>query len=477
MGGQSMSGHKHATVTISQDEYRRLHDIDMEHRFHSKAKSKDSDSRYNDLKDAYRLIEERQKEYENTIALLNREMAAIEAEHSSNLLSVQADYYQNLVGQLRGLEEENIGTQYALEETTRYFEEVIENEQMKAQRRYDALLEQVSSIAQDQNEKENHAREWIENCKQLSDFIDRTYDHQKFFPKEFGRILHRLNMAIQNLNRGYVDSGLQFAQEAFLQFSELRISLEEKTSQWQAFYEVMKEEVQSVLEDVSNTGTIPVLGIDGEDLNIDIDVDYWSNGKYSTLQSNLSTLSFMYESCKQEITFDDLEKLSSQTIPKVKKDFSDILFEARQNSINSQIKINVAYLAMKALEKHGFSLKQADYKNGDMRDSFSAQLCDEDGSHIILQVTPNKVSNSNNLIIDTIDDTIHTEDEFMRRWEEIHHSLEAAGVQVGQVQVTQAEEKRYNQLPPVLNRAEKPIKRKRNLYYVQPYRAATPTKH
>lgn len=470
-----MSGHKHATITISQDEYRRLHELDMEHRFNSKNKSEDKDSRYNDLLDAYHLIEERQKEYEAMIANLNQEMAVIEAEQASDLLSAQADYYHSLVDQLRDLQEENIETQNALNETTRYFEEVIQDEQNKAQNRYKALFQQIASITQDQNEKENHARDWIETCEQISNFISDTYDHNKFSPKELQKILQRLTIAIQNLNRGYVDSGLQFAQEAFLQLSELRISLEERTSEWQASYQVRKDELQRLFEDVSNTQTIPAIGTAGEDLNIGIDLDYWSNGRYSILKSNLSTLSSMYESCKQQITFEDLDTLSIQTIPKLRKDFSDLVFEARQNAINSQIKINVAYLAMKALEKHGFSLKEANYKNGDMRDSFSAQLCDEDGSNIILQVTPNKVSNSNNLIVDTIDETIHTEDEYMRRWEEINRSLEAAGVQVGQVHVTPIDEKDTVKPPQKLNRAENPFKRTKNLYYVQPHRISTST--
>lgn len=472
-----MSGHKHATITISQDEYRRLHDLDMEQRFKKKKNSEDGDSRYNALWDAYQLIEERQKEYENVIANMNQDMAAFEAEQSNEILSVQGEYYQSLINELQDIQEENIETQNNLRETTLYFEEVIQNEQIKAQQRFDALLQQVSSIAQDQNSKEDHAREWIENCSQLSNFIKDKYDYDKFYPKEFDRILQRLNLAIQNLNRGYVDSGLQFAQEAFLQFSELRISLEERTSKWQALYQVLSDEVQRISEDVSNTPVIPAIGIEGEALNIDVDLEYWSNGRYSVIQNRLKSLIAMLAEYRQEISFDDLDKLSKETIPIFRKAFSEIVLEARQNSINSQIKINIAYLATKALEKHGFSLKQAQYKNGDMRDAFSAELSDEDGSNIILQITPNKVDNSSNLVVDTLDNTIHTEDEFMRRWEEINYSLEQAGVQVGPVQVTVPEEINIDDPALEINPVEKPFKPIQKPYYVQSYRVSTTTSH
>ena len=138
----------------------------------------------------------------------------------------------------------------------------------------------------------------------------------------------------------------------------------------------------------------------------------------------------MLHNNKHEITFDDLEKLSTQTIPKFKQMFSEILLEARQNALNSQIKINIAYFAMKALEKHGFSLQEAQYENNDMREAFSAQLCDMDGSNIILQINPNKQGNSNELVIDTVDNTIHTEDEYMQRWEVIKKSIQENGSRI-----------------------------------------------
>ena len=472
-----MSGQKHATITISQDEYRRLHELDMKQRFSKKRGSNTDDSRYDALLEAYNVIEERQKEYENVIANMTEEMAAIEAEQSYDILTFQAEYYQNLMHQYQELQEENLETKNALNETTEYFKQVIHQEQTKTQERINILLNQITSIANEESLKEDHARLWIENCNQISDFINTTYDHSKFFPREFDKILQRLNMAIYDLKRGYVDSGLQFAQEAFLKFSELRISLEEKTSEWQASYQINCGELQRLYQDVSNTPVISAMGIEGEDLGIDIKVNYWAHGKLSQLRNNIKTIVSTLQSNKQEITFDDLNKLSTQSIPKLKQLFSDIVLEARQNAINSQIKINVAYYAMKALENHGFSLQDAHYSNGDMREAFSAQLSDPDGSNIILQITPNNVDNSNDLVIDTIDDTIHTEDEYMRRWEVIKKSIQESGIQVSPVQVTQSKDQRSEETPPPEIPVKKTQRNNQNHYYVQSYRPAVTANH
>jgi hypothetical protein len=145
----------------------------------------------------------------------------------------------------------------------------------------------------------------------------------------------------------------------------------------------------------------------------------------------------MLEDNPQEITMDDLEMISARIIPKYRQEFNDIILEARQNAINSQLKINVAYLAMKALEKHGFSLDDAGYLNDDKRDSFSAVLNGLDGSNIILEVAPDPDSNSaNTLSVETCNDDVHTEREYLRRWQAICGALNQVGVHIGQVQIS-----------------------------------------
>lgn len=475
-----MSGRKHATITISQDEYRRLHELDMKQRFSKKRGKNEDDSRYEALLDAYNMLEERQRDYENVITNMTEEMAAIEADQSYDILSIQAEYYQSLMHQNQELQEENLENRIALNElneTTEYFKQAIHQEQTKTQERINSLLNQISTITNQDNLKEDQAYLWIENCNQISEFIKSTYDHNKFFPGEFEKILHRMNLAVINLKQGYIDSGLQFAQEAFLKFSELRISLEEKTSEWLTSYQINCNEMKRLYQDVSNTPVIPAIGIDGENLGIDIEINYWTHGKLTQLRNNIKTIVSTLQIKKEEITFDDLNKLSTQSIPKLKQLFSDIVFEARQNAINSQIKINVAYYAMKALEKHGFYLQDAQYDNGDMREAFSAQLSDPDGSNIVLQISPNNVDSSNDLVIDTIDETIHTEDEYMQRWEVIKKSIQESGIQVSPVQIIQSKDQVSEESFPRKMPVKKTKRNNQNHYYVQSHRSSVTTNH
>lgn len=76
-----MSGYKRATVTISEQEYRRLHETDMRRRFrgHTKAKTRIS-GQAPDLANTLRQMENRQRQLEEAFGSLDQSFSQSEAE-------------------------------------------------------------------------------------------------------------------------------------------------------------------------------------------------------------------------------------------------------------------------------------------------------------------------------------------------------------------------------------------------------------
>ena len=431
-----MSGYKHATITISQEEFRRLNESEMKLREEG-LKEIERANQTQALMEAYQQLEERQAAYEELLANMEIEIAEAEADFSREFMQHQHEYYQSLIAKIQELSAENEQKEQLLLDTSRQFYAAIQEEKARNKNRFDALCEQLSIISETQAEQEEVARNWIKCSTLLSRFIDDQYDHQKFCPSQFHQAAQRLEIAVENTRQGFFEAGLQAAQEAYMKFSELRAMVEEETNKWQIAYQLILEQVMSIHEQVSATPSIPAIGLEGEDLHIDIDLDYWSNGKYAVLNKASEKLIEILADNASEVTMEDLEMVSVRIIPKYKQEFNDIVLEARQNAINSQLKINVAYLAMKALEKHGFSLDDAGYHNDDQRDSFSAILNGLDGSNIILEVAPDPNGNSaNTLSVETCNDDIHTEREYLRRWQAICGALSQVGVHIGQVQMS-----------------------------------------
>ena len=471
-----MSGYKHATITISQEEFRRLNEAEMKLR-EENLKETERANQTRALTKAYQQLEDRQAAYEKMLATMESDIADAEADISREMMQQQNEYYQSLFDQIQDLSAENEAKEQLLLDTSQLFYTAIREEKTRNKNRFDALREQLSILSETQAEQEEVARNWIKCGSLLSRFIDKQYNHQKFCPSQFDQAAQRLDLAVDNIRRGFFEAGLQAAQEAYLKFSELRARVEEATNKWQTAYQLILEQVQSIHAQVSATSAIPAIGLEGEDLHIDIDLDYWSNGKYAVLNSASEKLIGMLEDNAAEVTMEDLEMISARILPKYRQEFNNIVLEARQNAINSQLKINVAYLAMEALKKHGFTLDDAGYHNDDQRDSFSATLFNTlDRSSIILEVAPAPNDNSaNTLSVETCNDNAHNERVYLRRWQAICGALNKVGVHIGQMQISQkvarlSEISSSSDLMTPDRHLPIPV---RQYHYVQSYRAQT----
>ena len=462
-----MSGHKHALVTIRQDEYRRLHEAEMKLR--EEQNKANSNAQYTKtLLTAYQELEDRQEEYETLLETLGNDVIELETEISRNILRRQAEYYQDLLDQFRDIQDDMDFNQELLLETTQSFEQVIQQERENNQQLFDSFYQSVTNLEENQFHKESITQQWISDCLQISYFIDEHYDHKKFYPSEFTKITKRLDMAINNFNQGLVEGGMQFAQEAYIEFSDLKVSLEEKTSEWQAIFHLVNDQLQNLQKTFLKSSSVRAIGIDGEFLDEVIDLNYWSGGKYDGITTNISETLIYLKEMKQNIDFDYLLNLSTQIIPKFEIDFNELVFEARKNVINSQIKNNIAYIATKALETHGFSLQNAGYSNDDMKDAFFAQLSGLDGSSVILQVSPSSDdTDSNVLSIETNDETVQTEHELMLRWIDINKALEQFGINVGKVHIDPNNNKLFTNTRADKDRVRRIKKHNQDYHHVQ----------
>jgi predicted DNA-binding WGR domain protein len=273
-----MSGYKHATIIISQEEFRRLNETDMKLREARKAIA-EKETQSQALLKAQRKLEGRQAAYEKLLAEMEQDIALVEADISREIMQQQNEYYQSLFAQIQDLSTENEEKGQLLLDSRQLFEAAIREEKARNKNRFDALHEQLSVISETQVEQEEVARNWIKCGNLLSRYIEDQYDHQKFCPSQFDQAAQRLNLAVDNTRRGFFEAGLQSAQEAYLKFSELRVRVEEETNKWQTAYQLILDQVQSIYSDVSDTSAVPAIGIEGEDLHIDIDLDYWSSGR------------------------------------------------------------------------------------------------------------------------------------------------------------------------------------------------------
>ncbi|MDQ2693023.1 MAG: hypothetical protein M3Y68_13380, partial [Chloroflexota bacterium] len=98
-----MSGFKRATVTISEEEYRRLHDADMKRKFRERKKPEAQDvERPAELGRVIEQMEQRQQQLEQALRELdqNFNQAPAYAEELDAILMQNALYYEDLAATL-----------------------------------------------------------------------------------------------------------------------------------------------------------------------------------------------------------------------------------------------------------------------------------------------------------------------------------------------------------------------------------------
>src|SRR5215207_6795420 len=95
-GRNQMSGYKRATVTIGEEEYRRLHEADMKRRFKEHSKRDKTSGQTAELTHTLRDMENRQQALERALNSLDVDFDWMGAEMVKDILTQNARCYQTL---------------------------------------------------------------------------------------------------------------------------------------------------------------------------------------------------------------------------------------------------------------------------------------------------------------------------------------------------------------------------------------------
>jgi hypothetical protein len=431
-----MSGYKLATVTISQEEYQRLHQADMKKRFKEYTKVQSQESGRDEMVwNLMAQLEERERYLQSVLSSMSQSTSMIDEEILGSIQTQNALNYQHMA---QAIQNSYTDFQSSIDELAGALTHEMQIERENNYHNLQALLLRQDAALEQEYAKEEAAQSWLGRCTLLVDFIQSQFDHERFAPGRLDRVLRNLTLAENNLFQGFSESCLQQSQQMYLELSDLNLELEQLLLQWQTLFGSTFTEVKELVEQLSSNASIRALGLQGEELPNFVELDYWTNGRYHQLLEHCRQLSiYMYQD-QNILTFEDVERIHSQILPAIRESFETIIFESRLNALNSQLRMNIAEKALQALENHGFVLDDAGYTNNDMRSQFNAHLECPDGSQVMIQVLPTQKSKeelANDLVVITTHPYLKTEHEARMHWEELSQTLRQYHLQVSQPQV------------------------------------------
>src|SRR5215210_180176 len=433
-----MSGYKRATVKISEKEYRRLHQADMERRFKGHRKEAQDSGQTADLSNSLREMESRQRQLEQALGSLDADFDWRGTEMVQDILSQHALYYENLATMI---EETNADANTSLAILSQRFSEEMQKDRQQYRQHLQSLTQRFDAYEQREQSKAEAARRWLRQSATLADFLQKQFDHEQFVPGKLAKIFGTLNLAQNNLAQGFYESSLQTSQQAFLQLSELRLELEHRTVEWQTDYARAKNALTQFIAELEPNPHVNASGLEGEELPDQLELAYWSNGRYQELVEKSRRLFTLLTQEQRLISTEELKRTHSELLPVIRGKFESIIYDARLSALNSHLRMNIAERALQALETQGFKLHESGYTNEDMRAAFTASLENFEGSRVSIQVLPAQKPEqelNNELVVITNHPYLKSEHEARLQWQELCRSLNEYDLHVSQPEVRAA---------------------------------------
>jgi len=428
-----MSGYKRATITLTRDEYDRLHESADKLRALPEISHHQTDVISQQSIDALRknleTIENRQVVFRHLITDFNGQIRTYEENNSRRFAELQSD--------LNRRAEQNAGRLWdrvtgLIADQERNLTAQLTQSRLETQVVLESFQEELNQIVGDEQRKISLAEDWLAAAETLLEFVQDHYACELFLPGRLDGIQRSLFQARQNLDLGLAESAIISLQQSYFTLSDMHQQLEKLQNEWQMMVFTNWETANQILAIAESSDFVQAVDLDGNPLPFEINIGYWSDGALERLIEKLNAFLDDLVNPQIAMSLETLHAWREKDLPSFYKELEDIVLDARIQAINSQLRINIADLVVCALSQQGFHLEDAEYRASDERQAYTARLTTLDGSEVIVMVEPKGSDlGENELQLRSLDREQRTEHELQQRWTEISRSLTGYGLSVG----------------------------------------------
>ncbi len=429
-----MSGRKRATVSLSNDDRKRLQAASerlsqVEHDY-NELRQRIQQFNNQENQASYHELEARQQGINHSLAGMNQQLMAIEIQTSQALLEQAADFHQqNLItgtaiwDQTNQLLNQHSASVYAAIEASQGAR------QAEFLRLNNALIHQKNQT----QSKKRAARSMIQAAAILYQALETAYhDEPKAF-KQLQEFQNAIELAASNLESDFSEAALVAAQQAYHGLSNLRGEMEVIIQQRGYLFTLASAKAHEVKEIIEKNQHIRAMDLDGNLLEIQIDTDFWSEGRLGYLDEIIQQIETALNRPVQELETENLAAYI-QVCEQVETEIIQSVHQARLNAISSQVRFNIAECVVGALKEQGFTLENSEYGGDDMRNQYSMVLADFEGNEVSIEISPvpGEIID-HNLEMVSHDKDLRTEHELRQRGKELATSLRGFGLQIGRI--------------------------------------------
>ena len=435
-----MSGHKRTTVSLNDIDLVRLEGVETRLRTVEKdyqnIRNRVKETHDSELKEDYQMMAERQAAIQDAldqaITGFSYEINHVEKLNGEILLE-QAQEFQAQLSELgSGLYEK---TSEIIQANQNEFVNFIENSLHERDHQWNKMREEIFF---DKQRAAEYTSQVLDHALNLLTIVSNFLPVDRYHPGLITQIEYELDQAYDNLNQGFVDAGLVSGQQIVREISRLRLDIEGKEMRRKSLLASVRRRLREDVQISEQQKTISAIGLNGEELNIEIDVPFWSGGRYANSLIQLRGLLNQLDEQGESMTEAELVDLQTEKIRGLETSLQEAIYWARKNILASQVRYNIAGCVVQALEEQGFMLSAGCYEAKDQRGAYQVLLKHIDGSEVAVQVSELDGEIGSSLVdLETQNPELRSEHEMRQRAREVASSLANYGLQVGRSRISQ----------------------------------------
>ncbi len=382
-----MSGHKRATITARTENIRQLSQTEMAIRF-VEAGLKELSQRLDLEVQNERAVEFYQAEATNqeliaALSEIDGVFGRLEEDTRAILIqqeeayNKQLDHFGESVAETNALQIGELSAQYQT-----VIDQLAENQEEFLT----IFADKLESLTQDQQSLEQNISKWIDAATTLLQSIIADPVMVRTNGADGVYYTDLISQAVENQQAGFYEAALISAQSAYREISKARMHIHQLHSQFSALSRVLNKQIELLDQEVELNKQVNVIDLQGNPLDMEIWVDDWVGGKLSQLQQEILTARNYLDKPPSPAALRKLRHVLKHTIPQWHVLLNEYVYQARSEVINSQLRMNIALMVVRALTIQGYRLEAANYADEDMRSDYRAQLSDSEGSRVLVQV-------------------------------------------------------------------------------------------
>lgn len=379
-------------------------------------------------------LERRQRAYEQALAAASDELRQLEAVTARQMARQRVDMQRELestAGQLRS------ETRQLLRQQDTRLSEAIDTERAERQRQIQAQAARIDLIEADQNRQLAYARTLLRDAMVKAGAIRVGRAHEQFRPGSLEQqetIIARAEHELASLNNAQTAIGA--AHTALDSLETLNLELQRMEMEWRAWRAAALAGGREILQVAAQNRKVRVADSEGEVIDVDAEVDYWTDGKLTALEQRVNELVAAAADDETPLDTVELRRQVDERLPKLRTELDKIIEEAQINVISSQMRVSLAEEVVLALMERGYVVQAGVYEGEDQREGYVAKVKNKADSEVVIHITPvADKPGENELTISTYPDTAPPH-ELRNRAREITGVLRANGLQVGIIEET-----------------------------------------